>query len=409
MRAPSCRLCGSPLDHVVVDLGMTPLANAFLRYEELGQPETYYPLQALVCDRCFLVQVQAYEAPEKIFADYAYFSSYSTSWLEHCERYANRMITDLDLDGSSFVVEVASNDGYLLRFFQQRAIGVLGIEPARNIAAVAEADGIPTRVEFFGLELAKELAAQRQPDLIIGNNVLAHVPDLNDFVAGLKEFLSPEGLITIEVPHLLKLIAEHQFDTIYHEHFSYFSLVTLKHLFDLHGLRIADVEELPTHGGSLRLHVVHSESTRKSSGRLDELVSRETAAGLLDLATYQAFGMEVQRVKRDMVRFFVEQKDHGARIGAYGAAAKGNTLLNYCGLGRDFIDFAVDRNPHKQGLYLPGTHIPILPPEELEVLRPDLVFILPWNLREEIVQQMSSVRDWNGRLVVRTPRLTVLT
>ena len=402
----ACRLCGAPLEHVVADLGVSPVANDFVCEEDLGRMEPFYPLCALVCARCLLVQLEAFEPPEQIFSDdYAYFSSYSTGWLDHARRYTDATVERFGLDESSKVVEIASNDGYLLQYFVERGIGVLGVEPTANTAAVAIAKGIPTEIRFFGLDTAVDLRADHAADLLIANNVLAHVPDLNDFVAGLAALLAREGVLTIEFPHLLRLLEEAQFDTIYHEHYSYFSLLTVTRALERHGLAIFDVEELPTHGGSLRIYAGHE--PREPGERVLELRARERAAGLEELATYLAFADCVRREKREIVRFFIEQKEAGVSIAGYGAPAKGNTLLNYCGIGRDFIDYTVDLNPHKQGRYLPGTRIPVRDPDEIRRRQPDLVFILPWNLRGEVMEQLSFVRDWGGRFAARSPRIRI--
>jgi SAM-dependent methyltransferase len=402
----ACRLCGAPLEHVVADLGMSPVANDFLREEDLGRMEPYYPLCALVCAQCLLVQLEAFEPPERIFSDeYAYFSSYSQGWLDHARQYADAVVERFGLDAKSKVVEIASNDGYLLQYFVERGIPVLGVEPTANTAAAAITKGVPTEVRFFGVDAAKDLRGEHTADLIAANNVLAHVPDLNDFVAGLALLLAPEGVLTIEFPHLLRLLEEAQFDTIYHEHFSYFSLLTASRALERHGLTIFDVEELPTHGGSLRIYAAHV--PRPPGERVVALRERERAAGIEELATYLAFAERVRREKREIVRFFAEQKDAGMSIAGYGAPAKGNTLLNYCGIGRDFIDYTVDLNPHKQGRYLPGTHIPIRDPDEIRRTRPDLVVILPWNLRDEVMEQLAFIREWGGRFAARSPELRI--
>ena len=402
----ACRLCGAPLEHVFADLGVSPVANDFLREDDLGRMEPFYPLCALVCGVCLLVQLEAFEPPEKIFSDdYAYFSSYSTGWLEHSRRYVDTVVERLGLGAESKVVEIASNDGYLLQYFVERGIPVLGIEPTANTAAVAIAKGVPTAVRFFGSETADDLHADHAADLLIANNVLAHVPDLNDFVAGLARLLATEGVLTIEFPHLLRLIEEAQFDTIYHEHYSYFSLLTASQALERHGLAIFDVEELSTHGGSLRVYAGHV--PRQPGERVLELRERERAAGLEELATYLAFADRVRREKREIVRFFIEQKEAGHSIAGYGAPAKGNTLLNYCGIGRDFIDYTVDLNPHKQGRYLPGSRIPVRDPDEIRRTQPDLVFILPWNLRDEVMEQLAFVRDWGGRFAARAPEIKI--
>ena len=403
----ACRLCGAPLEHVVADLGVSPVSNDFLREEDLGRMEPFYPLCALVCEVCLLVQLEAFEPPEKIFSDdYAYFSSFSTGWLDHARRYTDAIVERLGLGAESKVVEIASNDGYLLQYFVARGIPVLGVEPTANTAAVAIAKGVPTEVRFFGSETAADLhRAGHAADLLIANNVLAHVPDLNDFVEGLSLLLAPEGVLTIEFPHLLRLLEEAQFDTIYHEHYSYFSLQTASRALERHGLAIFDVEEMPTHGGSLRIYAGHA--PREPGERVRELRERERGAGLEELPTYLAFADRVRREKREIVRFFIEQKEAGVSIAGYGAPAKGNTLLNYCGIGRDFIDYTVDLNPHKQGRYLPGTRIPIRDPDEIRRTQPALVFILPWNLRDEVMEQLAFVREWGGRFAARSPEIRI--
>lgn len=406
----ACRFCGASLSHVFVDLGAQPLANSYLEPEDLRRAERFYPLCVYVCGECFLVQLPEEEKPEAIFSDYAYFSSYSESWLRHAEAYAQAMIDRFGLGPYHRVVEVASNDGYLLRWFKQREIPVLGIEPARNVAEAAEAAGIPTVGRFFGEAFARDLAAQDlRADLLVGNNVLAHVPDLNDFVAGLKTLLAPDGVLTMEFPHLLRLIQEDQFDTIYHEHYSYFSFTTVRKVFAAHGLTLFDVEELSTHGGSLRIYAKHDEDDSKPmEERVGDLLVREEAARLGCLDAYVHFAGRASRVKRDLLRFLIQAKEEGKSIAAYGAPAKGNTLLNYCGIRTDFVDYTVDRSPHKQGRYLPGTRIPIHAPDRLRETRPDYVLILPWNLKEEIMEQMADVRSWGGRFVVAIPEVRIL-
>jgi SAM-dependent methyltransferase len=410
MTATACRFCGAPVTDVFADLGMSPLANDYVPAEHVNAMERFYPLRALVCAKCFLVQLEQFETPERIFSDYAYFSSYSSSWLEHSRRYAEQMIERLGLDGDSQVVEIASNDGYLLQFFAERQIAVLGVEPAANVAAVAvQQKGIPTVVEFFGERVAGELAPQSSADLLLGNNVLAHVPDLNDFVAGMRVLLKPGGVITMEFPHLMRLIADNQWDTIYHEHFSYFSFLTVSAVFAAHGLRVFDVQELPTHGGSLRIYAAHAEDTSKrETDAARELAERERAAGYESLDTYRGYGRRVEQDKRQILRFLIDLKEQGQRVVAYGAPAKGNTLLNYCGIGRDLIEYTCDLNPHKQGHFLPGSHIPIRSPDALREDRPDVVLILPWNLKDEIVGQLDFIREWGGRFAARTPELTLL-
>jgi len=409
MSQTACRFCAAPLEAVFADLGMSPLANSYLPPERANSMEPFYPLRALVCERCFLVQLEEFETPERIFSDYAYFSSYSSSWLEHSRLYSEQMIERFGLDDTSHVVEIASNDGYLLEFFLERQIPVLGIEPAANVAKVALQKGIPTLVEFFGRATAGSLAQESAADLLVGNNVLAHVPDLNDFVAGMKILLAPGGAITMEFPHLMRLIEDNHWDTIYHEHFSYFSFLTVSRVFEAHGLRLFDVEELPTHGGSLRIYGTHAEDDgRPESEAVRELRERERAAGFEKLETYLGYGRRVEADKRQILGFLIGLKQQGLRVVGYGAPAKGNTLLNYCGVGRDFIDYTCDLNPHKQGHFLPGSHIPIRSPEALREDRPDIVLILPWNLKDEIVEQLGFIREWGGRFAARTPELTLL-
>jgi SAM-dependent methyltransferase len=409
MTQTTCRFCGAPVEAIFADLGMSPLANSFLPAERVNSMEPFYPLRALVCSECFLVQLEEFQTPEHIFSDYAYFSSYSSSWLDHSRRYADQMIERLALDSSSHVVEIASNDGYLLQFFHDRQIPVLGIEPAANVAKVALQKGIPTLVEFFGVQTATSLAGESSADLLLGNNVLAHVPDLNDFVAGMKVLLKPGGVITMEFPHLMRLIEDNQWDTIYHEHFSYFSFLTVSRVFEAHGLRLFDVEELPTHGGSLRIYGAHADDQGKpETTAARELRERERAAGYEQVETYLGYSNRVRADKRQILDFLIALKEQGLRIVGYGAPAKGNTLLNYCGIGPDFIDYTCDLNPHKQGDFLPGSHIPIRSPELIREDRPDIVLILPWNLKDEIVQQLSFVREWGGRFAARTPVLSLL-
>jgi SAM-dependent methyltransferase len=405
-RSTACRSCGAPVSKLFADLGSTPLANSFRSSDELAEMEPYYPLRAMVCERCFLVQLDEYETPDVIFSEYAYFSSYSTTWLEHCRRYVEMATERLELGEKSHVVELASNDGYLLQYFVERGIPVLGVEPAENVAQVAQENGIRTMVKFFGRATAREIASIMDADLVIANNVLAHVPDLNDFVAGMKMILASGGTITAEFPHLMRLIEANEFDTIYHEHFSYFSFLTVQRVFDSHGITLYDVEELPTHGGSLRIYGRHTEDESKpQSDRVTELVERERAAGFERIDYYLSFAEGVKSAKWDLLDLLIGARREGKRIAAYGAPAKGNTLINYCGIGTDLIEFTVDRNPHKQGMYLPGSHIPIREPDAIRDERPDLIFILPWNLREEIVEQLSFVRDWGGRFLVRAPEL----
>jgi len=389
---------------------MSPLCESYVPADKLDDMEPFYPLHVRVCDRCFLVQLAEYVPPEEIFREYAYFSSYSDSWVEHMRRYADAIADRLGLGGSSLVVEVASNDGYLLQHFVAKGIPVLGIEPAANVARVAVEKGIPTIVEFFGEETARKLAAEgRQADLVCGANVLAQVPDPGDFARGLRVLLKPGGVVTIEFPHLVRLIAENQFDTIYHEHFSYLSLLAAERIFAAAGLTLFDVEELPTHGGSLRVYARHADdATKPVAARVAELRRREVDAGLLRLETYAAFGERVKETKRKLLEFLIAVKRSGRTVAGYGAPGKGNTLLNYCGIRTDFLDFTVDRNTYKQGKFLPGTHIPIHHPDRIREARPDYLLILPWNLRDEIVGQLGYVREWGGRFVVPIPEVRVL-
>ena len=408
MATSACRLCGQPLSETFVDLGLTPLSNAYVSAARLSQKENFYPLHAFVCANCLLVQLDEFESPEQIFSDYLYFSSFSDLWLAHCRTYADAMVERLGLGSQSQVVEIASNDGYLLQYFLPHGVPVLGVEPAANVAQTAIAKGIPTEVAFFGTETARRLRARGiEADLIAANNVLAHVPQLLDFVQGLQILLKRDGVVTIEVPHLLRLVAENQFDTIYHEHFSYFSLLVLDALFARVHMRITDVEELWTHGGSLRVYVKHENSAGSPSAAVAGVIARERQAGLDSLGRYRHFASQVVRTKCDVLAFFVEAARRGQTVVGYGAPAKGNTLLNYCGIGPELMPFTVDRSHYKQGLYLPGTRIPIRAPEALLAARPDYVFILPWNLRDEITQQMSEIRGWGGRFVVPIPQLTV--
>jgi SAM-dependent methyltransferase len=371
--------------------------------------ESFYPLRAMVCGNCFLVQLEEFESPDRIFSDYAYFSSYSSKWLEHSRRYTEQMIELLDLGEHSHVVELASNDGYLLQYFRERNVPVLGIEPAANVAEVARERGVPTLVAFFGRETARSLPPEAGADLLLGNNVLAHVPDLNDFVGGMKLLLNPGGVITMEFPHLMKLIEGNQWDTIYHEHFSYLSFLTVTRVFKAHGLRLFDVEELSTHGGSLRIYGCHEDDgARPDTERALQLRAREREAGYEDLDTYTGFSARVRADKRQVLEFLIALKNEGKRVVGYGAPAKGNTLLNYCGVREDFLDYTVDLNPHKQGHFLPGTHIPIRSPEAIAEDRPDVVLILPWNLKDEIVAQLSFIAGWGGRFAARTPEMKLL-
>ncbi len=406
----TCRSCSAALSRTFVDLGLSPLANSYTEEKDLGSPEPFYPLHAYLCDQCLLVQLPAVETPERIFGDYAYFSSYSTSWLEHARRYVDDVSERFGIGPDHRVIEIASNDGYLLRYFKERGVPVLGIEPAANVALHAEELGIPTLVEFFGERVARGLAAEgRQADLLIGNNVLAHVPELNDFVRGLATLLADDGILTLEFPHLLRLIVETQFDTIYHEHFSYFSLLSVERVLARHGLRLFDVEELSTHGGSLRIYACHvGDETKGEEPRVAELRQREEAAGLADVQTYEDFRRRALAAKVSVLDFAITAIREGRRIVGYGAAAKGNTLLNYCGLGPEFVDYVVDRSPHKQGRYLPGTRIPIESPDRIAETRPDYLLLLAWNLKDEIMEQMAYVREFGCRFVTPVPTIRVL-
>lgn len=410
MTALRCRFCESPLHHTFADLGMSPLSNSYPRADQLSQMEPFYPLHARVCGACFLVQLEEVQSPEKIFRDYAYFSSYSKSWLKHAREFAETAIERFHLDKESLVVEVASNDGYLLQYFQSKGVQVLGVEPAKNVASAAEKKGVRTLMRFFGSGVAREMLDSGQSaDLIVANNVLAHVPDLKDFVAGLKLILRPSGTIAVEFPHLIRLMEGNQFDTIYHEHFSYFSFCTAENLFAAQGLRVFDVEEMATHGGSLRLFLCHSQNeTRPASPAVAELREREIAAGMRNLETYSRFGERVRETKRALLECLIELKRARKSIVGYGAAAKGNTLLNYCGIGRDFLDYTVDISPHKQDHFLPGTHIPICHPDMIRQTKPDYVLILPWNLRDEIVDQLAEIRKWGGRFIIPIPAPEVI-
>ncbi len=404
---PKCRLCGNPLEHTFVDLGMQPLCESYISENQLNKMEPFYPLHTYVCDKCFLVQLEEYVCPEDIFTEYAYFSSYSDAWLQHAKNYVNMITEKLNLKGDSQVIEVASNDGYLLQYFVEKKIPVLGIEPAANVAKVAVSKGVPTNVEFFNLKTAEKLVSEKkQADLLIGNNVLAQVPNLNEFVESMKIALKPHGVINMEFPHLLKLIDENQFDTIYHEHFSYFSLISVEKLFANHNLTIYHVEELSTHGGSLRIYACNSNDKSKPlDPSVKNLRDLELSEGLSGLKKYFTFAEKVKETKRNFLSFLIDQKGKRKSIVGYGAPGKGNTMLNYCGIRTDFIDFTVDRNPYKQGKYLPGTHIPILNPEKIRQVKPDYVLILPWNIKEEIISQLSYISEWGGKFVVPIPEV----
>jgi SAM-dependent methyltransferase len=407
----NCRFCGAPLEHEFIDLVGAPPSNAFLSEEQINEPEVYYPLKLYLCTACFLVQIDEYKKSADIFdSGYVYFSSYSTTWLDHAKRYVDRMIQTFHYDRTSLVIEIASNDGYLLQYFKERGIPCLGIEPAAGTAAAARAKGIETLVDFFGLRIARELARRgRKADLLVGNNVLAHVPDLNDFVAGLKIALNPSGVITMEFPHLMQMIEQCQFDTIYHEHYSYLSFTTVRSVFTHHGLEIFDVEELPTHGGSLRIYAQHAgDPGRGMPERVAELLERERSKGLTTAAYYRDFRERACRIKYDLLKFLIEQKENGKCVMGYGAAAKGNTLLNYCGIRKDLLGAVVDASPHKQSKYLPGSHIAVVGEEAIRRCKPDFVLILPWNIKEEIMGQLDYIRAWGGRFVVPNPHVRVL-
>ncbi len=408
--SPICRFCKAPLNDIFVDLGMSPLCESYRTREQLGQMEPFYPLCVYVCSECYLVQLPEHVNPAAIYTEYAYFSSYSDSWLMHAERYADMAIDRFQLSSRSSVVEIASNDGYLLQYFAKKNIPVLGIEPAANVAEAAIRKKIPTEVLFLGSRTAAELAARGiRPDLLIGNNVLAHVPDINDFVLGLKILLSAGGVITMEFPHLMRLIEGNQFDTIYHEHFSYLSFSAADRIFSACGLTIFDVEELSTHGGSLRIYACHKQCESLPSGpRVAALKNREQAAGYDSMAPYLRFSENVRAIKRELLAFLIEARRQGKTIAAYGAPGKGNTLLNYCGIRTDFLDYTVDRNPYKQGKYLPGSGIPVFPVDRIYYTKPDYLLILPWNLKEEIIDQMRHIRDWGGKFLIPIPHLTVL-
>ena len=406
---PPCRFCGARLQHTFVDLGMSPLCESYVPANGLNSMEPFYPLKVFVCSECFLVQLEEFVSTESIFDEYAYFSSYADSWVRHARDYTHMISSRLGLDESSFVLEVASNDGYLLQHFVEKQIPCVGIEPARNVAEAAVRKGVPTLVRFFDMQMAHELSAGgKQADLIIGNNVLAQVPLLNDFVEGLRTALKPNGVITLEFPHLMQLIEGNQFDTIYHEHFSYFSLATIQRIFAAHGLRVFDVEELATHGGSLRVYGRHEDDTAKGvSERVAAVRGAEDTSGLGRLEGYLGFAEKVHETKRALLDFLITARRQGKTVAGYGAPGKGNTLLNYCGIRTDFLEYTVDRNPYKQGKFLPGTHIPIFDPSKIGEMKPDYVLILPWNFKDEIMQQMAEVRNWGGKFVVPIPAVHV--
>ncbi len=404
-----CRFCDEPLVHTFIDLGMSPLANSYIDVSKQNGMEAFYPLHVYVCEKCLLVQLEEFEKAADIFSDYAYFSSYSESWLQHARRYVDMMVERFSFDSHSQVMEIASNDGYLLQYFQEKGVPVLGVEPAANIAKVASEKGIPSIVKFFSVNTANELVTQgKQADLLIGNNVLAHVPDLNDFVAGIKVILKPRGIVTMEFPYIARLIAEKQFDTIYHEHFSYFSFQTVERIFAQHGLTLFDVEEVSTHGGSLRIFGRHTEATSLPvTSNVRDLKQSEQAGGFGELNRYLSFTESVQETKYRLLEFLISAKRQGKKVVSYGAPAKGNTLLNFCGVGKDFIDYTVDRSPQKQGCVLPGTHIPIFHPDKIKETQPNYVLILPWNIKDEVMSQMAHIREWGGQFVTPIPEVKV--
>jgi SAM-dependent methyltransferase len=405
-----CRFCQELLQHTFVDLGMSPLCESYLRADQLNAMEPFYPLHVKVCEKCYLVQLEEYVSPEHIFTEYAYFSSYSDSWLKHAADYVDMISGRLGLGAESLCVELASNDGYLLQYFVEKGIPVVGVEPAVNVAKFAEEKGVPTLVEFFGMQIARQMVARGQAaDLVIGNNVLAQVPDLNDFVSGIRILLKPSGVATLEFPHLERLMEQNQYDTIYHEHFSYFSLITVEKIFAAHGLVLFDVEEIPTHGGSLRIYVRHAEDGSKPvTSAVVNLRKRELVGALDLMETYDSFSEQVQESKRALLELLIRLRREGKRVVGYGAPGKGNTLLNYCGIRTDFVEFTVDRNPYKHGCFLPGTHIPIYAPARIAEVRPDYILILPWNLKTEIMSQLAYARDWGAKFIVPIPMARVL-
>lgn len=406
----TCRFCSTELKHTFVDLGMSPIANDMLSAEKLNSMEPFFPLHVYVCEKCFLVQLPEHQSPEAIFnSEYTYFSSYSQSWLRHAKKYVDMMMDRFDFNGDSLVVELASNDGYLLQYFKEKNVPVLGIEPAGNAAQVAIDKGIPSLVKFFGKQTASELVDEsKKADLILGNNVLAHVPDINDFVGGMKLLLKSSGVVTVEYPHVMSLIDNNQFDTIYHEHFSYLSLSTVNEIFEHHGFKLFDVQELPSHGGSLRVFATHAENDDLApSDDLKNMLQKELDNGMRSLDHYLDYREKVNLTKRKLLEFLIEQKEAGKSIVGYGAPAKGNTLLNYCGIRSDFLDYTVDLSPHKQNKFLPGTHIPVYAPEKIMETKPDFILILPWNLSAEISEQMKEVREWGCKFVVTMPSLKI--
>lgn len=408
--APSCLFCRTPLRRTFVDLGMSPLCESYLTVDQVNRMEPFYPLHVRVCEKCYLVQLEQYVSPEHIFTEYAYFSSYSDSWLRHSSNYVDMISKRLGLDARSLAVELASNDGYLLQYFVKKGIPALGVEPAVNVARVAERKGVPTLVKFFGRQTAREMvAAGQSADLVIGNNVLAQVPDINDFVGGIRILLKPSGVATLEFPHLVRLMQENQYDTIYHEHFSYFSLISVEKIFAAHGLVLFDVDEIPTHGGSIRIYLRHGEDSSKPvTSAVLKLRIQELTLGLDRMETYANFAEQVAESKRALLELLIRLRREGKRVAGYGAPGKGNTLLNYCGIRTDFLEFTVDRNPYKHGRFLPGTHIPIFPVEQIRERRPDYILILPWNLKTEIVNQLAYAREWGAKFIVPIPTARIL-
>ncbi|HEX8279289.1 MAG TPA: class I SAM-dependent methyltransferase [Segetibacter sp.] len=405
-----CRFCKTPLSDTFIDLVSSPASNSFLTKDQIDEPEVYFPLKVYTCSKCYLVQIAEYKKSDAIFNDeYVYFSSYSSSWLKHAKKYAQLMIDRFKFNEDSQVVEIASNDGYLLQYFKEKGVPVLGIEPTLNTAEVARSKGIESINEFFGTSLARELSKTRQADLLLGNNVLAHVPDIVDFVKGMKLMLKKQGVITMEFPHLIQLIKNNQFDTIYHEHFSYLSLYSVKQIFESEGLEIFDVDELSTHGGSLRIYAKHVEDHSKVvSNRVRVLLDTEISLGVNSMEYYKNFEKKALKIKMEFLNFLLQEKYAGKTVAGYGAAAKGNTLLNYCGIKNDLIQFVVDANPHKQNKWLPGCHIPVVAEEQLKLQRPDFVVIFPWNLKEEIMEQLDYIREWKGHFVIPIPTLQVI-
>lgn len=406
-----CRFCKETLEHEFVDLVNSPPSNAYLSAAQLIEPETYFPLKLYVCHHCFLVQIDEYKKADEIFdKDYAYFSSFSTSWLAHSKKYTEQMIKRFEYNSQSLVIEIASNDGYLLQYFKEKNVPVLGVEPTKSTADVAIGKGINTVIEFFGVDFAKRLAGKnKKADLLLGNNVLAHVPDINDFVGGMPIALKEQGVVTMEFPHLLQLVENNQFDTIYHEHFSYLSFTTVVNIFSAHDLDIFDVEEIPTHGGSLRIYAKHkADDTKKTAGAVEELLKKEKAKGMMTMEFYKGFQKKVEVIKLNLLKFLIDKKGDGKKIAAYGAAAKGNTLLNYCGIKNDLIDFVVDASPYKQNKYLPGSHIRVVNEEQIRTQKPEFIIIFPWNIKAEIIEQLKYVKEWNGRFVIAIPKLEII-